>query len=64
LHTRFLESAAIQGGLQVPSGRREAWIFLDRHLPLLSKRNNKYSDELLMLLLLKTLLTNPSPDQR
>lgn len=51
LHTRFLESMAIQGGLQVPQGRKgKPQILLDRHLPLLSKRNNKYSDELLMLL--------------
>ena len=37
LHTRFLESMAIQGGLQVPQGRKgKPQILLDRHLPLLS----------------------------
>lgn len=51
LHRVFLESTAIGGELRVPQGRQgKPQIFLDRHLPLLSKTHNKYSDELLMLL--------------
>lgn len=51
--------------LGVPRGSQGILqIFLDRHLPLLSEKLNNYSDELLMLLQLKTLLTNYFADQR
>lgn len=51
--------------LHVPKGSQgKLHIFLDRYFPLLSEKLNKYSDELLMPLQLKTLLTNYSADQR